>query len=65
LGNRKLNWKLVDWQYWVIGFCAVGGLTFLLSGSGEFAEEMLGIAIIIGGIVLLIRRGILKIMKRR
>lgn len=42
-----------DWHIFVAMMGLVTIATFIFSGSGNFAEEMLGISFIVGGIILL------------
>lgn len=46
----------------IIGIVAI--FSFVFSGSGNFAEEMIGISLIVGVIVLFVRRGIMRLKKR-
>lgn len=42
-----------DWHIFVVMIGLVTISTFVFSGSGNFAEEMLGTSFIVGGIILL------------
>ena len=55
---------LRDWQWLIIMTGLVTGSTFVFSLSGELMEEMLGLSLIVGSIILLIRRGILKVKRK-
>lgn len=57
--------KFHDIDYLVVMIALVGISTFVFSLSILFAFEMLGSALIVGGIILLIRRGILRIKRRQ
>jgi hypothetical protein len=64
LGNRKLNWNFVDWQWWVIGMVGTGIITLVVTFSLSITSEMIVTSMIVGGVILIIYRIIKKIKNK-
>ena len=55
--------KFRDIDYLIIMTVLVGASSIIFSGDFVFGGEMVGSSLIVGGIIILIRRGILRLKK--